>query len=181
MLCSVELQRRLDFLGHGIGVGALRKRVEKHAFFNGAVHPLQDGAQGLGKLAVVITLLPQIAVVQAVQEYRSRGLLWLPLTVKVPYRTFAAIDIKQRAVFDEQAKTVCHFPAATGIVHQQQRMVVAKIRWRAKFFAKISGFFFGRADGTPMTEANKFGGEVGKGVGHGFLVRQNRERWTHLV
>lgn len=140
MLCSVELQRRLDFLGRRIGVCIQRNRVENDVLLDCAVHPLQNGAQGFGKLAVLIPFLAQIAVVQAVQECSSRGFFRLPLAVEVPHRALAASDLKQRAVFDEQTKTVRHFPAATGIVHQQQRVVVAKIQRRAKFFGKIGGF-----------------------------------------
>lgn len=54
MLCSVELQRRLDSLGRRIGVGALWKRVENDLFLQRAAHPLQDGAQGFNKLAVFV-------------------------------------------------------------------------------------------------------------------------------
>lgn len=157
----------LDFLMWT--ANTLGKRMQQHLLLDCAVHPTQDSAQGFGKLAVVIALLTQRPFVQAAQEGVGRGFFGVPLAVEVPHRTLAAVDLEQFSVFDKQAKTVRNFSAATGVVHQQQRVVVGKIGRRAKFFGKIVDFVLGGARQIPMPETDKFGGEVDERMGHGFL------------
>lgn len=119
--CSVQLSYRgvLDFLDCTIGGCTGGEIVQQNLFFNGAINPPQDGAQGFGKLAVVIAHCAQRAFVQAAQEGGGGGFFGVPLAVEIPHRTLAAVDFKQFSVFDKQAKTVRQFSAATGVVHQQ--------------------------------------------------------------